>query len=83
MTKSDPSQENWIRNNEGKDSKQLNVPVNLCLLIKNYIKPRAVDPDPGGENLRKKTEKMQGKWTNSLVYNLSNLFFGLFQYFIK
>ena len=34
---------------------------------KTNIKPRAVDPDPGGENLREKTEKMQGKWKKIVI----------------
>ena len=37
------------------------------LTHKTNIKPRAVDPDPGGENLREKTEKMQGKWKKIVI----------------
>ena len=29
---------------------------------------RAVDPDPGGENLKKKNEKMQGKWKKIVIF---------------
>ena len=29
------------------------------------------DPDPGGENLRGKTEKMQGKWKKNYKNKLS------------